>query len=484
MINACENFFSKNHDSKRPAIVFFESLKSFEDPKKCITFKGLVNLSTHCQHSLKEIGLKKGDYVLLFEEPSIKLYAIILAILASGYKVLLVEPWLSVDHIDRLIESCKPQLFISNTIGRLWGMRSKAIRKIPNKSSSSSLTKNADLNEMSKKIQIEKVEPETEAMLTFTSGTSGTPKGVVRSHQYLIDSGDIVLKYLKYDQYPGMDLTIFTNLVLVNLTAGKGSLIIPSSWPKKSLKELDALKGEHFVDTLACGPAFLKRLMDNSKCTTLKSIHVGGALSDCDLFERAFLKWPEAHFDHVYGSSEAEPIAVTDAKLAVEYSRKKNFFQCLYLGANIQEAKLEFEENQLWVCGPHVSKKYLYDEVANIKNKRTDKFNNIWHNMGDRIIPDNERSGLWYQGRDFQSREDFLLEQDIYQLIKSSEAMICIKEGQKILIAGKSLKKVLRNEMQNPKLLQIKKVLFSTIYRDKRHRSRIDRNKTREKAKV
>jgi len=479
MINACESFFSKDHDKAKKAIVFFDGINSLNHPDKSSTFGELIKLSIHAQKSLKKYKLKEGDFVLLFEEPSVKLYATILAILASGQKILLVEPWLSVDYINDLIGNCKPKLFISKKMGRFWGLRSKAIRAIEHKVSSDKLCSGKNIDNLdNEKIEIIKVAPDTEAMLTFTSGTSGKPKGVVRTHQYLVDANEVVLKYLNYSKYPKMDLTIFTNLVLANLSASKGSLIIPSSWSEKILKQLNDLDEEHQVDTVACGPAFLNKLMRSTKCEHLKSFHVGGALSDCQLFEEAFKHWPDAHFDHIYGSSEAEPVAVSDAKVAVKMSQERGYFQCLYLGNEVPEINVEITPNQLWVTGRHVSKKYLHDEEANRKNKKEDSSQNIWHNMGDRIIKTDGH--MWYQGRDFQSHDEFNLEQKIYSLLNSSEAMVVNANNEYLLIASPLLKE----KINNSQMPGIAKIFYSKIYRDKRHRARIDRPKTLKKVKI
>ena len=174
-------------------------------------------------------------------------------------------------------------------------------------------------------------------------------------------------------------------------------------------------------ETLNCGPAFLLRLFDSAKLSGLKSIHVGGALTDCWIFERGFQHWPEAHSCHIYGGSEVEPVAIADARIAVEQSRKRGFFQTLYLGRPVEEIKAKVEPQGLWVAGPHVCPEYLGNPEENRLLKKKDSHGVLWHFMGDRIQEDS--TGWWYQERSGQSVEDFQLEQTVYQKAQSSKSL-------------------------------------------------------------
>ncbi|MEX1100246.1 MAG: AMP-binding protein, partial [Bacteriovoracaceae bacterium] len=420
-MNCVESYFQSSFSgSSRPAIVFFDGIKALSNSRKNISFKKLTKNSIKAQRFLKSKGFNKGDAILLFEAPSPDMYAMILAMLASGIQIILVEPWMPLKNINKIIAQVRPKGFMSGAIGKLWGARSKEIRRVPVWFSSSKL--NEQSLSAADEIQIEKMGPHALAILTFTSGTSGNPKGVHRKHQFLVDQAQVLKKYLHYEQHPGMDMTIFTNVALLNLGMGKGSLLIPSKWPKRVLNQIDLLPKEYAPDTLAAGPAFLIKLMNNAKAESLRSFHMGGALADCWIYEKAFKRWPTGNFTHVYGSSEAEPVALADLRSAVALSKKRNYFQTLYLGRPIKDIEIDQEKDTLWVAGPHVSPLYEGDDQANRQNKRLDSQGRAWHNMGDRINIDTE--GFWYRGRSFQEEEDFDLEQELYQRLGHSKCFI------------------------------------------------------------
>jgi olefin beta-lactone synthetase len=137
----------------------------------------------------------------------------------------------------------------------------------------------------------------------------------------------------------------------------------------------------------------------------------------------------------------------------------------------VPEIAARFEDNTLWVAGPHVSTYYLGDEAANTLHKRRDAEGRIWHNMGDHIIV--SESGWWYAGRSSQMYEDFLLEQKIYAFLKCSDSFVSRTGGGKPTLFGNRVhahKAALQREFP-----QLSDVCDLTVYRDKRHRARIDR---------
>ena len=430
---------------------------------KTATFAELFAIACAIQRSLVADGVKSGDLVLLQDRLSVRLYAAVFALLGLGATVVLIEPWMPAGHIEQAAQTAAPRFFVSGWLGRLWGMRHGAIRAIPHKLGIRRLMQPAN----GWKFVVEEVDPDQPGTVSFTSGTTGPPKGVVRTQGGLLRQRQVLGRALDADQLSGADLCIFANFVLANLASGRPSLLLPDPWKPRLLRQLDRLPPALQPHSLTCGPAFLSLLMQQATLPRLQSLHVGGALSDCRTFERAFERWPQAHFRHLYGSTEAEPVAVADARSAVRQSREKGYFQTLFLGPPVAEIAHHSDARGLWVSGPHVCGPYVGDHDANRTDKRTDALGRAWHFMGDRISPCEDGRGWWFRGRANQPEPDFELEQRAYSALQSSNCFVHRMHTGETLLVGEV--------DAGTRLPGIDRVVPGRIIRDRRHRARIDR---------
>lgn len=434
-----------------------------------ISFRELESRAGCIQAQLRQLGLSPGDPVLMLLGLGFDLYASVIALLASGYPVMLVEPWMPVHRIERILLQVRPRAFLASTIGKLWGLRSSAIRSIPHWVS-------PEGNSSSRPLEVESVDPSHHGILTFTSGTTGDPKGVVRSHGYLWDQHTILESNLHpsdASSHGGADWCIFANFALANLGSGRTTVLMPPSWQADDFRAVSSLSSELAPKSLTCGPAFLSRMLSSGlDFSSLDSMHVGGALTDCALFEEAFLRFPRTEFLHVYGSTEAEPVATLDAKKAVAESRAAGFLQTLCLGRPVPEIRLEQEKSRLWVSGAHVCPRYLGGDAENRLNKRTDSVGTTWHNMGDRVMSDSQ-GRLWYAGRSGQPIEEFRLEQEAYSVLGHSSAFIQRDSRGMLWLIGEH---VVASESRIRQVYpEIRYIENAAIVRDRRHRARIDR---------
>ncbi len=438
------------------------------------SFGELYERAARIERNLIARGIKPGDAVLLVDGLTARLYATVIATLSLGASVMLVEPWMRVSAIDLSVERARPSLFICNWLGRAWGARVRSIRNISRWVSPAALEKGR-----AGALVVEPVDPDVAGVLTFTSGTTGVPKGVVRSHEYLVQQHRVLSRRLALDQHRGTDLCIFANFVLANLASGRGSVLIPPKWQRRHLAALDGLPRELRPESLTCGPGFLLRLMESARAASLRAIHVGGALTDCWIYEAGFERWPDARWSSVYGSTEAEPVAVCDAREAVERSGAGGYFQTLYLGHPVPEIDSEIREDGLWVSGPHVCPLYLGDVEENRTHKRRDERGRVWHAMGDRVRVDaGARDGWWYAGRTSQSQADFELEQSIYATLRSSKAFVHRTDDGSTVLVGEDVHRL------EGKIAGIDRCVDARVRRDSRHRARIDRKATLEHARL
>ncbi len=445
-------------------------LAFFELGTRPVSYGELLDSARRAQKSLRGLGFSESSSILLADSISADFYAVVMAALGLGGKVILVEPFLPVREIEQVISVCRPSVFVASFLGRAWGARVSAIRDIPHWKSSKSLCNETG---MVRDFCVSDLPPETPGIITFTTGTStGRSKGVVRTHQGLTAQNRAIRTSAELELFRGPDLAIFANLTLANLGMGRGTVFIPPGWKAKHFKQLADLPKELKPETLSCGPTFLKILLSrNSVPETLRSVHVGGALTECSLFESAFDALPESRFIHVYGSSEAEPVAFVDAKESVRKSKERGFVHALLAGNIVPGLMTRMDDRTLWVSGDHVCGEYLGNAEENLRSKEKDPNGRLWHAMGDRMVKNED--GLWYQGRSFQDPDDFLLEQKIYRVLGHTKAFVFRDKQNLPVLSGESLKT--RSGELLRKFPQISRVQEKKIIRDRRHRARIDR---------
>jgi hypothetical protein len=198
---------------------------------------------------------------------------------------------------------------------------------------------------------------------------------------------------------------------------------------------------------------------------------VGGALTDRWILEEAFNRWPTGQFTHVYGGSEAEPVALQDARVAVSLSKARDLFQTLSVGKPVDVIQHRLEADSVRVSGPNVSPEYVGDPRENEGIKIRDAAGKLWHCMGDRILADSD--GWWYAGRQFQKKEDFELEQRIYTFLQSSAAFVTRAANGSLHLFGKDL--LQKSAELRRKFPEVSGIHKTKIVRDRRHRARIDR---------
>ncbi|MCX6130647.1 MAG: AMP-binding protein [Proteobacteria bacterium] len=438
------------------------------------SFYELDQMAQKVAGALLKKGLKPGAEILLLLDLSPLLYATIIAMARLGMTAVLVEPWMPLDRLALVFASVRAEAFISNRLGQVWGLRVPAVRRIPHWLLGADL-----LRGKPDPCAALSLDPGHPCIVTYTSGTSGLPKGMVRSHAYLKAQHQALTEALHLDTHSGPDLCIFANFALANLASGRCSLIIAKNWQAKDFHKLNSLPNALQAVSTTCGPAFLREILKHAELKSLQAMHVGGAQTDCAIFERAFARWPNANFAHVYGSTEAEPVAVSDARDAVQKSRERGYFQTLYLGQPWAGLSHQKKAEQIWISGPHVCPEYRANPAANAAGKFVDADGKLWHRMGDRI--ECQASGWWYAGRDHLPAEDFADEQRLYSIVGHSKAFLHRNAKGELAIYSAHA----QNELVSLKAVfpQIPKIFQTTIRRDLRHRARIDRDASLKGAK-
>ncbi|KAJ5347939.1 acetyl-CoA synthetase-like protein [Penicillium brevicompactum] len=147
-----------------------------------LTYQGLEALSSDVGHQLIQAGVKPGDRVALCFEKSVRSVVSMLAVLRAGAVGVNIDPSLPQARITAILEVAEPSLVLTSassqpTVQSVQGRL--PLIEVP--SQTPAMTPTADII---KRTQWPSVKPEDVAFMIFTSGTTGTPKGIVLEHRH------------------------------------------------------------------------------------------------------------------------------------------------------------------------------------------------------------------------------------------------------------------------------------------------------------
>lgn len=335
-------------------------------------------------------GVRAGDRVLLAMPLDADLYSSLAALWSLGATVVLPEPAMGIGglrHAARVAGAtafCSGGLFgaLKYALPELWPLRHlrpKAAAGAP--------------------LDLPPPDESDIALISFTSGTTGAPKAIPRSHGFLAAQHAAVAPML-HSARAERDLVTFPVFVLINIASGQTSVL--PGWKMSKLADLaPATLTEwivrHGATRALLPPALCAKLAEDTIPASLTRIFTGGGPVFPDILDQLSRAGPHLAVTCVYGSTEAEPIAHLDAAgITREDRADMTAGRGLLVGHPVPQARVRIVDHEIQVAGGHVNAGYL-DPAHDAENKVREG-GVIWHRTGDAGFFD-AAGRLWLLGR-------------------------------------------------------------------------------------
>ena len=469
-----------------------------------ITFTQIDTKSDEICRYLIQKGFQKGNKIVVFVPIGIEFYLILTAIFKMGLQAVFIDPYAGIEHINKCCEMISPDGIIGSGKTLLKGFFLKGIRKIGKKISYIKMMEHSEKlsiyekNKNQKKIQNEKIDGNTPALISFTSGSTGFPKIIMRTHEFLLGQHNVLEKNLKFEKETAV-YSSFPIFLLSHMATGTTTFIPDLNWRKPVESDFGNIVKqitENNIQNIILPPAIFENIVKFCKdekimLENVQKVYTGGAPVFYSLMKNIKEVFANAKIIALYGASEAEPISVLNFEDITEedIENMKNG-DGLLAGKIVNEIELKIEElektpkknkiseikGEILVRGENVVDGYLNIEKNSDEN---------WHRTGDMGYI-NKKGQLILLGR---VKGRIQIEENIYYPFTVETAFSFCKNLKKSVLTSKNNKLYLFAE-RNPEFKEnlsedseinelkekfgIFKIIETEIPMDKRHNSKTD----------
>jgi acyl-CoA synthetase (AMP-forming)/AMP-acid ligase II len=401
-----------------------------------LTFAELDRQSDAYAWGLTGYGIGQGKRVLLMVPAGLPLIALTFALFKAGCVPVLIDPAMGRQNLAVCIKECEPEALIGVerahlarlifrtsfrtvdklvTFGRRWAWGGTTLNEIEEIGSTVTVP-----------FPIAQVKPDDMAAITFTTGSTGVPKGVVYEHGMFEAQCNILRDF--YQIAPGeVEMPAFPLFALFNVAMGVASAIPPIDPTRPAScdpAEVVQFIQEQRVTSTFGSPAIWDKvtaycLEQNLRLPTLRRVLMAGAPVPSELHQRfEHILEPSANTYTPYGATEALPVAsISGREVLQAHAERADPTAGTCVGRPVPGITLRiiaitdeplpawdedlmlplYQVGEIVVRGAVVTKQYINRPSSTQLAKMQDG-DATWHRMGDLGYLD-EQGRVWFCGR-------------------------------------------------------------------------------------
>ena len=343
--------------------------------------------------SLAERGMKQKERVVLFVSPSYELLVFMLACLKLGVSLMIIDIWAGKHLIKKTLEEYQAEYIAVSGKTKLLRLAFREFRKIKDTILIEKVfeaNRTESMGRAQEKLRLPKISGSETAVLTMTTGSTGKPKIILRSHEDLYNQLELVRSNMEERKEETVALNTSFMYHFVNILNGYSGILLH---PKKTkLFRMFRKKGQAQklpVQVLFTSPGFCMKT--EILFPRLEELYFGGAILNLYEAEKIRKKFPNAKITYIYGATECNLICKTDLDDYIDSLKEGK----TVLGEAVKEVCIKTDDKQEIMVHSDV----VLTDYLNPENKRgeVDKEGRYWHKTGDlgRI----ENGKLYYLGR-------------------------------------------------------------------------------------
>jgi len=415
-----ENFkFESFLDELEKGIIKSPTSMAISSESKRISYAELSQRVISISYYLRDSGIKNGDIVILWMEKSPEYIECLLAVWAVGAVFLPLDRKTPIARVEWICKDANAKLIIVDNDYYAYYLTSFKLMVTTTKFLIEQRSPGLwnDFRSMQKKY---KVQSDDVAYIIYTSGSTGNPKGVVVTHEgivnflkeqikvFQVNSKSRILQYLSI----GFDASI--SEIGISLLSG-AEIRIESDVKIKDIVGLSNILEKERITHICLPPSLLPVLDIHKIPSSLETIIIGGEVCPIETVR----EWAsKVRLVNVYGPTEA---TVCSSLIVCEDNWSKPLIgypipnrELYILDEDLKEAK----QGELYLSGVGLAKEYLHQEKLTeekfllLNGKRLYK-------TGDRVVSHgrNEIEFIGRMDRQFKLRGNLIEPCEVERLL-------------------------------------------------------------------